>query len=276
MKGCGSASATQASVIVKRRPSIDDTDSGYWGSSSSGANSWSLAEGPIGGHGGYSRVASSASVMTWNPSDSQPITSFGFANSPYPSFGSRPQAHPEASPDVPTKKIEDPRLNYDLDSTQSPESLVLSPRSESSSEGSEKCIAARKADVLDRVVQAVTALLRSRFALAHRQVVFAGSSCGLPEQRSSRPGNASYSSQPTAPTIEAKGAVTGPKRKLPDREDDEDNDDQGSGRSKSKTRKGKEIEALKFACPFFKYNQAKYKSWRGCPGPGWPDVHRVK
>ncbi|CVK91322.1 uncharacterized protein FMAN_09465 [Fusarium mangiferae] len=35
-------------------------------------------------------------------------------------------------------------------------------------------------------------------------------------------------------------------------------------------------ENLKYACPYFKYNPAKYKDWRTCPGPGWNDVHRVK
>ncbi|KAH8885692.1 hypothetical protein GQ53DRAFT_828722 [Thozetella sp. PMI_491] len=31
-----------------------------------------------------------------------------------------------------------------------------------------------------------------------------------------------------------------------------------------------------FACPFFKNNAGKYRSWRSCCGPGWPNVHRLK
>jgi len=32
----------------------------------------------------------------------------------------------------------------------------------------------------------------------------------------------------------------------------------------------------KFACPFFKRQPEKYKSYRSCPGPGWDTVHRLK
>jgi hypothetical protein len=31
-----------------------------------------------------------------------------------------------------------------------------------------------------------------------------------------------------------------------------------------------------FACPFFQRNPKKYQKWVACPGPGWPEVHRVK
>ncbi len=47
-------------------------------------------------------------------------------------------------------------------------------------------------------------------------------------------------------------------------------------REDASNRKGKAIELPKFACPYFKYNPAKYKSWGLCPGPGWSDIHRVK
>ncbi|KAI8965184.1 hypothetical protein F5Y11DRAFT_313199 [Daldinia sp. FL1419] len=40
--------------------------------------------------------------------------------------------------------------------------------------------------------------------------------------------------------------------------------------------KSKKHQAEKFACPYFKYCPSKYKEWRTCPSPGWPDVHRVK
>jgi hypothetical protein len=48
--------------------------------------------------------------------------------------------------------------------------------------------------------------------------------------------------------------------------------DPGEGPSNPKDRE----PAAYYACPYFKYNPHKYKSWRNCPGPGWPDVHRVK
>lgn len=32
----------------------------------------------------------------------------------------------------------------------------------------------------------------------------------------------------------------------------------------------------RFACPYYKKDPEKYKSWRTCPGPGWQTVHRMK
>jgi len=39
-----------------------------------------------------------------------------------------------------------------------------------------------------------------------------------------------------------------------------------------------ELEEVKIflACPYFQHNPSKYSTQRGCPGPGWPNVHRVK
>jgi len=39
-----------------------------------------------------------------------------------------------------------------------------------------------------------------------------------------------------------------------------------------------ELEEVKrfLACPYFQHNRSKYGTQRGCPGPGWPNVHRVK
>ncbi|KAK4096042.1 hypothetical protein N658DRAFT_64785 [Parathielavia hyrcaniae] len=36
------------------------------------------------------------------------------------------------------------------------------------------------------------------------------------------------------------------------------------------------IVGRKFACPYFKRNPRKYRTWTSCPGPGWDEVHRVK
>ncbi|KAF5534680.1 Nicotinate-nucleotide diphosphorylase [Fusarium mexicanum] len=69
------------------------------------------------------------------------------------------------------------------------------------------------------------------------------------------------------------------KRKAAEIDDHEtDNEDEGDN-MKDPPSSGMSIqghEDPKFACPYFKYNPAKYKDWRTCPGPGWNDVHRVK
>jgi hypothetical protein len=30
------------------------------------------------------------------------------------------------------------------------------------------------------------------------------------------------------------------------------------------------------ACPFYKSDPVKYQRWRGCPGPGWDGINRLK
>ncbi|KAF5547850.1 Nicotinate-nucleotide diphosphorylase [Fusarium napiforme] len=72
----------------------------------------------------------------------------------------------------------------------------------------------------------------------------------------------------------------GNKKRKAAEEDDQgtDNEDEG-GKGQDPWSSGvaiKEHEDPKYACPYFKYNPAKYKDWRTCPGPGWNDVHRVK
>ncbi|KAF5975905.1 Nicotinate-nucleotide diphosphorylase [Fusarium coicis] len=69
------------------------------------------------------------------------------------------------------------------------------------------------------------------------------------------------------------------KRKAAEGDDEgTDNEDEG-GKGQDPWSSGVAIKAHedpKYACPYFKYNPAKYKDWRTCPGPGWNDVHRVK
>lgn len=62
---------------------------------------------------------------------------------------------------------------------------------------------------------------------------------------------------------------------------DNDGDDDDGGRDNKRLRASAvdtpaEVPPPKFACPYFKYNQAKYRMWRSCPGPGWTTVHRIK
>lgn len=67
--------------------------------------------------------------------------------------------------------------------------------------------------------------------------------------------------------------VVGKKRSADseDFSDDEDDDDE---------RPRKKIARIedppKFACPFYKYNPARFGSERSCSGPGWPDMKRLK
>ncbi|KAH8895306.1 hypothetical protein GQ53DRAFT_744011 [Thozetella sp. PMI_491] len=60
-------------------------------------------------------------------------------------------------------------------------------------------------------------------------------------------------------------------------EDDETGEGSGDG-SNAHVKKDKitEIPSRQFACPYYKYNPSKYGAWRGCAGPGWATVHRVK
>ncbi len=60
-------------------------------------------------------------------------------------------------------------------------------------------------------------------------------------------------------------------------EEDDSSDDHGDpGQETGPTEKGKGVDPGRYACPYFKYNPAKYMNWSICPGPGWRDVHRVK
>lgn len=158
------------------------------------------------------------------------------------------------------------------ESEESPEiALSQTPLSEASSMATEKYIDERKSQIVDRVVLLVTSWLRSRFALAHQvagESSNASSSCGTysaPQGRDSSSNNLNNAT----------------KRKVSDRNkhsagDDEDDAEQDRRQTKIRNAKDKEAECLRYACPYFKYNPSKYKDWRGCPGPGWPDVHRVK
>ncbi|KAK0639559.1 hypothetical protein B0T16DRAFT_245717 [Cercophora newfieldiana] len=67
------------------------------------------------------------------------------------------------------------------------------------------------------------------------------------------------------------------KRKMGDRDlDDDEEDDADLFRPKRPADADPGQETPAYACPYFKYNPAMYKSARNCPGPGWPNVHRVK
>lgn len=61
-------------------------------------------------------------------------------------------------------------------------------------------------------------------------------------------------------------------------QDDEDDEWSRDGPGQKKPRKGlSETDGnLRLACPYFKNNPHRYRTWRSCPAPGWTSVHRVK
>ncbi len=63
----------------------------------------------------------------------------------------------------------------------------------------------------------------------------------------------------------------GPDEKNEGGDDGRRNNGSGNKRAKRIVDKG-----LKFACPYFKHDPAKYRHERTCCGPGFPDAHRVK
>ncbi|OTA93975.1 hypothetical protein M434DRAFT_282610 [Hypoxylon sp. CO27-5] len=143
------------------------------------------------------------------------------------------------------------------------------PQSDTSITTSEDDIEETKFQIIDRVVIAVTNWLWLTFAAAHQ-------TSGHSEATQSDAGQLAQSGQHKS---SSEYSLTR-KRKLVDRGNDDggedDGDDMRDSRRADKIDKGKRRELPKFACPYFKYNPAKYKEWRGCLGPGWPDVHRVK
>ncbi|KAI0897926.1 hypothetical protein F4806DRAFT_507681 [Annulohypoxylon nitens] len=140
------------------------------------------------------------------------------------------------------------------------------PPSDHSSASTEDYIDEIGNQIIDSIVRTVTQWLFTNFASAHQ----ATRGAGEPSQSNSF--QSAESGQHNRP---------GPSRKrrssdrINDNDGEDDNDDQDSLRI-SPDSKGKDPQRRKFACPYFKYNPTKYQEWRNCPGPGWPDVHRVK
>ncbi|KAI0012559.1 hypothetical protein F4779DRAFT_625873 [Xylariaceae sp. FL0662B] len=148
------------------------------------------------------------------------------------------------------------------------------PPSDSSSVVTGGYVDERKGQIIDSVVHAVTLWLRSRFIFAHQ------ATSHTEEVPQSEGGQSTKSEQRQSSSHPDQSK----KRKLADRgdgdggggEEDGNEDDRNPYHIDNTDSKGKRRELAKFACPYFKYNPAKYKEWRICPGPGWPDVHRVK
>lgn len=145
-----------------------------------------------------------------------------------------------------------------------------------SAERLEQIVESINDSLLERVAQHVTTQLRSRFPLAQHQTTAGGSVSNPPERKVLSPTGEPFEPGQDRRVNEPKRSGQPTKRKVEDRESDDDEDEGGQSPSKSRKNKGKDREGEQYACPYFKYNQTKYKSWKGCAGPGWPSVHRVK
>ncbi|KAF2965359.1 hypothetical protein GQX73_g8238 [Xylaria multiplex] len=133
----------------------------------------------------------------------------------------------------------------------------------------------RKEQIIGKILLTTTQWLRTQFTRAHAAVIntAAGSS-----ESSGASSSAFY--LPPEDLIQQPGERgMGGKRKRGYRNGDDENDDQDGDRPPNmgtEDKRGKGEEALRFACPYFKKDPIKYQTWQTCPGPGWPDVHRVK
>ena len=143
--------------------------------------------------------------------------------------------------------------------------LSQTPRSDASSVITETFLDERKSRMIDNVVLYVTKRIKAMFIQAR--------------------GGAHMTSTPSSQgkvssTSRTASSVPGNnnKRKIDDRDprETEDEDEDTSNPRLPKDSAESKEENAGYACPYFKYNPAMYKSARNCPGPGWPNVHRVK
>ena len=144
------------------------------------------------------------------------------------------------------------------------------PKSDGSSVTTETSFDERKSRMIESIVRDATNRIKVMFLQARGS---SGSTSNPPGQDPT-PGLQESRPHTTHPTT---GNDRNLKRKMDDRgycgTDDEDED---TGNHGPKDPAATKEEAPRYACPYFKYNPSFYKSARGCPGPGWLDVHRVK
>jgi len=144
------------------------------------------------------------------------------------------------------------------------------PRSDLDSIATETFLDERKSGMIECVVRDVTSRIKAMFLQTR-----GGSS---PTSNPSGPNMASKQSENTQDkTRSATGNERNLKRKMDEKGDgDTDEEDEGTSNHTQKDADGPKEQNPGYACPYFKYNPSLYKSARGCPGPGWPSVHRVK
>lgn len=62
----------------------------------------------------------------------------------------------------------------------------------------------------------------------------------------------------------------------PDGDGNGEDDDEREGKGNKRAKKDPEDTHRKFACPFYKHDQSKYKNSRACRFPGFSTMHRLK
>lgn len=62
----------------------------------------------------------------------------------------------------------------------------------------------------------------------------------------------------------------------PDGDGGGDGDGERGGKGNKRAKKDPEETQRKFACPFYKHDQSKYKNSRACRFPGFSTMHRLK
>lgn len=143
----------------------------------------------------------------------------------------------------------------------------------------ETMLARKKREIVDSNMKLFTQLCYWWFARALGLVECAGGKRKRTDQPSENNLGGSNSNQNPPPGGTQKRQFSDDNRSgglAPDGGDDED-DDSGGNRAAGKKRAKRDLdEGLKFACPFFKHDSAKYGTQRTCCGPGWENVHRVK
>lgn len=151
------------------------------------------------------------------------------------------------------------------DATSSPQS----PGSDVSLVTPERRLDERKQEIIDAVVLYATERLRLK--LARIRSLASGS-----DHKSESAGGSSNLVPDPAKLPDAHSNNAGNKRKRRAATDDAADSDIEDGDDSKHPDRAEPSGSQKFACPYFKYNPVKYRDWRICPGPGWPDVHRVK
>jgi hypothetical protein len=94
-------------------------------------------------------------------------------------------------------------------------------------------------------------------------------------------GSQESAGSPKAPRggTSGKQRASGKRPRLPSSdggENDNDPEQNGRGNTQSQLPRPSSGRGLYYACPFYKSNPAKYQNEKGCPGPGWKDIHRLK
>ncbi|KAH7118695.1 hypothetical protein B0J13DRAFT_613082 [Dactylonectria estremocensis] len=212
-------------------------------------------------------------------------------NSPFPTTSREEEPSSQDDIQLPRAIIKTESLEDDLDTfttpsppnssqqpilpklTEDPEYRVSSqtPQSVGSSVITERYLDERKSQIVDSIVFNVTQWLRSKFDAC-------GKNAGCNSRGASGTSEELWDSHSKTKPSNSINPNNG-KRKSTERDDgetDNDGEDRHREDQQGNDRPIQGDENPKYACPYFKYNPAKYKDWRICPGPGWTDVHRVK